>query len=111
MGLFQKFVPGKVVLSVFNGNIPRDTVIGALVGSISAGNAVSSYIIGAELMKKGVTHFAVIAFIVTWVTVGIAQLPAEMAILGRKFALTRNLLSFLLAIVIATATTLTWMVF
>nr|CBH37729.1 hypothetical protein BSM_12060 [uncultured archaeon] len=32
-----------------------------------------SYIIGGELMKEGVSLFAITAFIVTWVTVSIVN--------------------------------------
>jgi uncharacterized membrane protein YraQ (UPF0718 family) len=111
MGLFQNFIPPRALFSLFSGSIPGDTFLGAAAGSIFAGNAVSSYIIGAELLKKGVSMFGVMAFVVTWVTVGITQLPAEAGILGRKFAITRNLLSFVMALLVAVATTLTWMVF
>ena len=55
----------------------RDTVIGSAIGSIAAGNPIMSYIIGGELMKEGVSLFAITAFIVTWVTVSIVQFPAE----------------------------------
>ena len=82
----------------------RDGLIGSVFGSISAGNPITSYIIGAELLKEGVGLFAVTAFLVAWVTVGIIQLPAEAAILGKKFALTRNLISFILAILVSLAT-------
>ncbi|WP_218185238.1 hypothetical protein [Methanogenium cariaci] len=44
------------------------------------------------------------AFIVAWVTVGIIQLPVEMNILGKRFAIARNLCGFILAILIAILT-------
>src|SRR6056297_105382 len=108
MGLFKNFISSEMLVSLFNGNVIRDTFTGAFFGSISAGNAVSSYIIGAELLKKSVSMFAVVAFLVTWVTVGIAQMPAEMGILGKRFTITRNVLSFALAILVSFATTITW---
>jgi hypothetical protein len=49
----------------------------------------------------------VTAFIAAWVTVGVIQLPAEAAILGKRFALTRNALSFIFAIIVAIATVIT----
>lgn len=109
LGLFQTFVSKKMIFSIFSGNALTDTLIGAIFGSISAGNPITSYIIGGELLKDGVSLFAVTAFIVTWVTVGVIQLPAEAGILGKKFALKRNIISFFLAILvsIATVTTLT----
>lgn len=106
-GLFRVFVPQSWILSVFTGNLFRDTLYGALIGSISAGNPVNSYIIGGELLHDSVSLYAVTAFIVSWVTVGFIQLPAEASLLGKRFALTRNLLSLVLAFFVAIATVLT----
>lgn len=44
---------------------------------------------------------AVTALIVSWVTVGVVQLPAEALLLGRRFAIYRNLMCFLFAIMIS----------
>ena len=79
----------------------KDLVSGAFCGSILAGNPVNSYVIGGELITNGVSLFAVTAFIMAWVTVGIIQLPAEIAALGKRFALIRNAISFLLSMIIA----------
>jgi hypothetical protein len=111
LGLFSVLVSSEMISSVLTGELLRDTVIGSLIGSISAGNPIISYIIGGELLKEQVSLFAVAAFIVAWVTVGVLQFPAEAAILGKRFATARNILVFILAIVvsIATVTTLTLM--
>jgi uncharacterized membrane protein YraQ (UPF0718 family) len=111
LGLFRVFVSSEMISSVFTGELLRDTVIGSLIGSISAGNSIVSYIIGGELLKEQVSLFAVAAFIVAWVTVSVVQFPAEAAIFGKRFAAARNILCFILAIVvsIATVTTLTLM--
>lgn len=97
IGLIQQVDLAKIQV-IFTGNFFFDAFFGALVGSVAAGNPITSYIIGGELLSKGVSMFAVTAFILAWVTVGIVQLPAESIILGRRFALTRNITSFLLAI-------------
>lgn len=98
-----------MLLSVFTGDTFQSTVMGALIGSISTGNAVTSYIIGGELIKEDVSLIAITSFIVTWVTVGIIQLPAEAEILGRRFAFARNFLSFILSILVSIATVKTLM--
>jgi hypothetical protein len=56
---------------------------------------------GGELLKLGVHTAGVTALIVAWVTVGLTHLPVEVSMLGRRFALYRNLFSFLSALVIA----------
>jgi hypothetical protein len=89
---------------MFSGNKIQDTLLGACIGSIFAGNPINSYIIGGELLEHGVSLFAVTALILTWVTVGLIQLPAEIVALGKKFALVRNAISFVFAIIIAITT-------
>lgn len=110
IGLFQTYVSSRVFREVFTGELLLDTVMGSIMGSISAGNAVTSYIIGGELIKEDVSLIAVTAFIVAWVTVGIIQLPAEAAILGRRFAWLRNILAFVFSVLVAIATVKTLMV-
>jgi uncharacterized membrane protein YraQ (UPF0718 family) len=106
MGLFQTFITPAMIRAMFSGDMFRDTLVGALIGSISAGNPITSYIIGGELLDKGVSLFAVTAFIVAWTTVGVVQYPAEMDFLGKRFATLRNLVSFMLAILVAIITVL-----
>ncbi len=110
LGLFNTLVPKKIISSVFTGHLLGDTVLGAFAGSVLAGNPITSYIIGGELLADGVSLFAVTAFIVAWVTVGVVQYPAEAGILGNRFAAVRNMVSFFLAILVAIATVSTLMV-
>jgi uncharacterized membrane protein YraQ (UPF0718 family) len=104
LGLVQTYVPRETLAGLFSGRPLSDTMLGALAGSVSAGNALTSYVVGGELLASGVSSYAVTAFIVSWVTVGVVQFPAEATILGRRFALVRNGTSFLLAVVVAVAT-------
>ncbi len=104
LGLLGTNISPQLISSIFKGKLLRDTIIGSIFGCISAGNAITSYIIGAELLKEGISLFAVTAFIVAWVTVGVIQLPAEAAILGKRFAFARNFISFILAITVSMAT-------
>jgi hypothetical protein len=92
---------------IFSGNWFFDPLIGAALGSISGGNPITSYIIGGELRQEGVSMLAITAFIISWVTVGIIQLPAEMLMLGKRFAIVRNAVSFCTSIIIAIFTVLT----
>jgi len=107
IGLFKTYISSDVISSVFTGELLTDTFLGSIIGSISAGNPITSYIIGGELLKEGVSLFTVTAFITAWVTVGFIQLPAEASTLGKQFSLLRNGLSFLFSILIAIATVTT----
>lgn len=101
ISLVNASVPPEVYAGFFTGNPLIDPVLGALFGSIAGGNPITSYIIGGELVAIDISITAVTAFILSWVTVGLISLPAEMEILGRRFAIARNLVSFIFAIIIA----------
>ena len=104
VGLMNVLIPKSFYLALFHNNTALDSLIGTIIGSISAGTPITSYILGGELLNQGVSLIAVTAFLVAWVTVGVIQLPAEMVILGKKFALLRNATAFILATVVATIT-------
>ncbi len=92
---------------IFTGNLALDPLIGALAGSFSFGSPITSYIVGGELLKEGISLIAVIAFIISWTTVGVAMLPLEAKFLGKRFAFVRNGLNFIFAIIISILTILT----
>ena len=104
ISLINSAFPLELYSQLFSGNHLIDPLIGAAIGSISSGNALVSYILGGELQKDGISLLAVTAFMVSWVTVGITQLPAEGLLLGKRFALIRNLISFFAAILVALIT-------
>ncbi len=101
VALLQNLIPHNFYSSLFINNPVVDSFTGALLGSISFGNPIGSYLIGGELLKEGVSVVAVTAFLLAWVTVGIAQIPVEIHYLGKKFALTRNAASFIASIILA----------
>lgn len=100
-------ISGEVLKALFGRHEILDVLLGAGMGSIAAGNPLAGYILGGELREGGASLIAVTAMIVSWVTVGIAQLPAEALLLGRRFAMLRNLLNFLFAVAIAFLTVAT----
>jgi len=91
----------------FTGNYLLDPLIGAVAGSISFGMPITSYIAGGDLLRAGVSLLAVTAFIMAWTTVGLVMIPLEASMLGKRFAVTRNLLNFLFALLVAMATVVT----
>ncbi len=92
---------------IFTGNYFLDPFVGAILGSVSFGIPITSYVAGGELLKEGVSLLAVTAFILSWTTVGVAMLPIEIRAFGKKFALLRNSLNFISSIVIAVLTIVT----
>jgi len=104
VGLVQAFFPPRVIGSIFHHSSILDSFIGSLIGSVLVGSPITSYVIGGELLSQGVSLTAVTAFIVAWVTVGVVQLPAEALLLGRRFSILRNGLSFFFSIAVAVIT-------
>ena len=104
LGLARALLPPAILRQAFSGPPLLDAAKGAGIGSILAGNPINSYIIGGQLLGDGASIYAVTAFVLTWVTVGMVQLPAEAAALGTRFALTRNLIAFALSLPIAALT-------
>jgi len=107
ISLFITLVPKSFYSKLFTKNPLFDSIIGAVAGSVSTGNPITSYIIGGELQKAGIGLIAVVSFILSWVTVGIIQLPAECYFLGKRFGIARNILSFLFAIMVSILLVLT----
>jgi len=107
VGLFQVLLTPEVLAALFQNNPLIDTLVGTLAGAIAAGNPVTSYLIGGEMLEQGISLYAVSAFILSWVTLGFIQLPAEVEMFGIRFTLYRNILAFLFTVFIAVLTTLT----
>ncbi len=104
VGLFEVLVTPKMLTSLFRDNPIADTLIGTLTGAAAAGNPIVSYVIGGELMARGISRYAVCAFILAWVTLGFIQLPAEVEVFGSRFTLLRNVLAFIFTMLIAVLT-------
>ncbi|MBN2438121.1 MAG: NifB/NifX family molybdenum-iron cluster-binding protein [Deltaproteobacteria bacterium] len=96
-GLFMTFVSAESLMRLFSGGKGWDAFWGACLGSLFAGNPINSYIIGGQLLEMGVSLFAVTALICSWVSVGVLQMPAEIAALGWRFTVLRNASCFVLS--------------
>jgi uncharacterized membrane protein YraQ (UPF0718 family) len=107
VGLIQVYISPEILHAFFQGNLLGDTLIGTISGGVAVGQPIISYIIGGELLHVGVSYYAVTAFILSWVTLGLIQLPFEASTLGLRFTLVRNILAFVFTIIIALAVGLT----
>ncbi|SFV50476.1 Conserved protein, permease-related [hydrothermal vent metagenome] len=107
IGLFKAYVTPQMLRTLFNGATFHDMLVGTGVGAISVGQPFISYIIGGELLDHGASFYGVTAFILSFVTLGVVQLPMEFGIFGARFTLARNLLSLLFAFLVSWAVTYT----
>lgn len=79
----------------------KGTLLAALAGTILHIPSIISFPLAAALLRSGATITAVAAFITTLTMIGTVTLPLEIKELGKKMALLRNGMSFLIAIIIA----------
>ncbi len=73
----------------------------AILGTVAHIPALLAFPIAASLLDSGAAITSVAVFITTLTMIGIVTLPLEIQLLGKKFALLRNGISFIIAILIA----------
>lgn len=102
IGLLLGFVPPEQI-SRFIGE--QSGIVGVLVvgivGAFMHIPALLSFPLAASILERGASVAAVAAFITTLTMIGMITLPLEINVLGKKIALLRNGISFVIAIIIA----------
>lgn len=78
-------------------------LIGGVIGSITMMPSFVAFPLAAALLDNGAGLVQVSAFVLTLTMVGVAILPMEMKVLGRKGSLLRNGLAFGLSFMVAIA--------
>jgi len=111
IAILQTYVTPDMLAHLFGYGIITDIFTGTFIGAISSGNPAVSYIISDQLLTQGVSLYAVTAFIISWVTLGIVQLPAEVSVFGLKFTFYKNILTLVATMLVAYLTVLTIGVF
>jgi len=74
--------------------------IAAVVGSITLIPGFISYPIAAGFLQQGASYGTVAVFMTTLMMVGVVTLPLEIKYFGKKVAILRNALSFIIAVII-----------
>ncbi len=102
IGLLLGFVPPEQI-SKFIGKQSGiwGVLLVGIVGTFMFIPALLSFPLAASLLESGASVTAVAAFITTLTMIGVVTLPLEIKELGKKMALLRNGLSFVIAIIIA----------
>ena len=85
--------------------------VSAIFGSISAGNPINSYIIAWEFGWISANIIVISAFLISWVTVWLIQIPAESYFFGKKYAILRNILAFIFSLIWAYSIYLLYIIF
>ena len=84
-GALNTLVAKEFFSGIFTGNKALDPLIGALFGSIAAGSPLTSYLIGGELLKSGISLVAVLAFVVSGISLLMAIAIAVLTVVIEGF--------------------------
>jgi uncharacterized membrane protein YraQ (UPF0718 family) len=102
IGLVLAFVPTETIRTVLGGDTPlRSTLLGAAIGSVTLIPAFVAFPLIGSMISAGAVIVPAVAFLTTLTMVGVVTFPLERREFGKKFAISRNVLSFVLAMGIA----------
>jgi uncharacterized membrane protein YraQ (UPF0718 family) len=102
IGFLLTFVPPHIIASLIGRRAGfMGVLIASLIGSILLIPHFVATPLAASLLKQGAGIPAIAAFVTTLVMVGIITMPMEIELMGKKFTIWRNILSFGFAILIA----------
>jgi uncharacterized membrane protein YraQ (UPF0718 family) len=104
IGLILTFIPPEVIKSTLGeSNTFISTIVSALAGSITLIPAFVAFPLVGSLVDAGASIIPAVAFLTTLTMVGLVTFPLEKREFGLKFAIIRNIFSFVFAIMIALA--------
>ncbi len=102
IGLILTFIPPDTIKQYLGqSNTLIATVVAAFAGSITLIPAFVAFPLVGSLVNAGANIVPIVAFLTTLTMVGFVTFPLEKREFGLKFAVTRNSLSFVFAIIIA----------
>ena len=104
IGLILTIIPPESIKNVLgSSNTFISTIVSAVVGGITLIPAFVAFPLVGSLVDVGASIVPAVAFLTTLTMVGIVTFPLEKKEFGLKFALSRNVLSFMFAVIIALA--------
>jgi len=97
------FLIPDTVISNYLGNSGKFTgvLFASFLGSITMMPGFISFPLCGILLEKGVLYMVLSAFTTTLMTVGVLTFPIEKAYFGTKVTILRNVLSFIIALIVA----------
>jgi uncharacterized membrane protein YraQ (UPF0718 family) len=104
VGMIITFIPpAEIAAYVAKESTLFATFISASFGTVTLIPAFIAFPMVGSLVKAGVSIIPAVSFLTTLTMVGVVTFPLEKKEFGIKFALSRNVLSFIFAILIALA--------
>ncbi|NLY53921.1 MAG: permease [Firmicutes bacterium] len=102
IGLILTFVPPETIKAgLGQSNVVLASILAAVAGSVTLIPAFVAFPLVGSLVNVGASIVPAVAFLTTLTMVGLVTFPLEKREFGQKFALYRNGLSFVFALVIA----------
>lgn len=102
IGIVLTFIPPESIKSVLGSdNTTMATIIAAIAGSITLIPAFVAFPLVGSFVDVGASIVPAVAFLTTLTMVGVVTFPLEKREFGFKFAMTRNVFSFIAALGIA----------
>jgi uncharacterized membrane protein YraQ (UPF0718 family) len=102
IGLILTFIPPEAIENVLgSGNVLLSSFVAALVGSVTLIPAFVAFPLVGSFVDVGASIVPGVAFLTTLTMVGAVTFPLERKEFGIKFAIARNFMSFISAIIIA----------
>ena len=102
IGFILTFLPSGLVLNTIGREAGfQGVIMAAVFGSVVLIPAFIAFPLAASFLRQGADVRAIAAFVTTLVMVGVITAPLEVKFFGKRFALWRNSLSFVFALVIA----------
>jgi uncharacterized membrane protein YraQ (UPF0718 family) len=95
------FPQEKIIRYLNYGNYAVNIILAALVGSITVMPGFVAFPLAGILKNSGISYTIIAAFTTTLMMVGTLTFPVEATYLGKKVALIRNAISFVIALIIA----------
>lgn len=101
IGLFEVLLSKELVIALMGSSKGiLAPIVAAVVGSLATGPPAAAYPLAKFLLTHQASAAAVATFLVAWVAVGTVSLPVEMRFLGKRFAITRWLVTLISSIII-----------
>ena len=101
IGLLMGFLPENEIAKISGENSGiLGVFLTALLGAIMHIPSLLSFPLAASLLENGASYAIIATFIVSLTMIGTVTLPLEIKELGKKIALLRNGMSFVIAIII-----------
>ncbi len=105
VSIILEVIPQSMIVAYLGeSNLPLGVLLATLLGSISFMPGFIVFPLCGILLKKGVTYTVISAFTTSLMMVGFVTFPIEKEYFGIKVTVIRNLLSLLIAVIVAIST-------